>query len=193
MSALKVSSPSNVTSVYIPIIDNFINEEFVKYSFQIKKIANVDRVDFVFNNAKGRREAFVHFNSWHENNEAEKMKNALNRKNNYKFYFHNDNNSMFWPLLINKNPLPYDSPNRISTNIYTIEDKVNNMTQYLNRLQSITLNHMAILGERNNEATMPNKGRRENEITDHSIVNTGVDNPLIPPQLVRQSNGNLDN
>ena len=42
-----VSSIQNVKSLYIPIISSFINEDFVKHSFNIKNIATIERVDFV--------------------------------------------------------------------------------------------------------------------------------------------------
>ena len=64
------SSAQNVNSLYIPIISSFVNEDFVKHSFHIKNIATVDHVDFVFNNAKGRREAFIHIYSWKDNKDS---------------------------------------------------------------------------------------------------------------------------
>lgn len=171
-----VSSTQNVNSLYIPIISSFINEDYVKHSFDVKNIATIDHVDFVFNNAKGRREAFVHIHSWRENKDSTKMKNALVKKNNYKFYFHEENKTMFWPLLINKNPLASDSPNRVSTNNYTIEEKVNTMAQHLNALQSIALNHNAMLQEMHLEVNEPNKRHRSNN-----------EFAVAPPQLVRQN------
>lgn len=172
---------SHVNSLYIPIISSFINEEFVKHSFDVKNIATIERVDFVFNNAKGRREAFVHILTWKDGKDSTKMKNALIKKNNYKFYFHQDNKSMFWPILINKNPLSVDSPNRVSTNNYTIEQRVNTMTQHLNALQSIALNHSAMLQEMNMEGNTSNKRQRSN--------NQEYNNNFIPriPQIVRQN------
>ena len=178
-----VSSIQNVKSLYIPIISSFINEEFVKHSFNIKNIATIDRVDFVFNNAKGRREAFVHILSWQENKDSVKMKNALVKKNNYKFYFHEENKTMFWPILINKNPLPADSPNRVSNNIYTIEERVNTLNQHLNALQSIALNHSAILQEMNVEDNESNKRQRSNN---SEFNNTFI--PSVPiPTIMRQN------
>ena len=176
-----VSSAENVKSLYIPIISSFVNEEFVKHSFNIKNIATIDRVDFVFNNAKGRREAFVHILSWRENKDSVKMKNALVRKNNYKFYFHEENKIMFWPILINKNPLPANSPNRVSNNSYTIEERVNTMNQHLNTLQSIALNHSAILHEMNVEDNESNKRQRFN--------NDEYSNTFIPnlPKIIHQN------
>ena len=172
---------SNVNSLYIPIINSFVNEDFVKHSFDVKNIATIERVDFVFNNAKGRREAFVHILTWKDGKDSTKMKNSLIKKNNYKFYFHLDNKSMFWPLLINKNPLSIDSPNRVSTNNYTIEERVNTMTQHLNALQSIALNHSVMLQEMNVEENTSNKRQRSNE--------EKYNNDYIPPapQIVRQN------
>ena len=177
-----VSSIQNVKSLYIPIISSFINEDFVKHSFNIKNIATIERVDFVFNNAKGRREAFVHILSWRENKDSVKMKNALVKKNNYKFYFHEEHKTMFWPILINKNPLAADSPNRVSTTNYTIEEKVNSMNQHLNALQSIALSHSAMLHTMNVEDNESNKRQRPNsEEYNNTFIPT-------PPGLIRQHN-----
>ena len=175
------SSAQNVNSLYIPIISSFVNEDFVKHSFHIKNIATVDHVDFVFNNAKGRREAFIHIYSWKDNKDSTKMKNALIKKNNYKFYFHEENKTMFWPVLINKNPLASDSPNRISTPNYTIEDKVSSMNHHLNGLQSIALNHSAILQQMHLEPNDSNKRHRSNN------ESCSVSNVMTPPLLMRQS------
>ena len=154
---------SNVNSLYIPIINSFVNEDFVKHSFDVKNIATIERVDFVFNNAKGRREAFVHILTWKDGKDSTKMKNSLIKKNNYKFYFH------------------LDSPNRVSTNNYTIEERVNTMTQHLNALQSIALNHSVMLQEMNVEENTSNKRQRSNE--------EKYNNDYIPPapQIVRQN------
>ena len=165
-----VSSNQNVKSLYIPIISSFINEDFVKHSFNIKNIATIDRVDFVFNNAKGRREAFVHILSWRENKDSKNMRNALIKKNNYKFYFHEENKTMFWPILINKNPLDANSPNRVSNNSYTIEERVNSMNEHLNALQSIALSHSAMLHTMNVEDNQSNKRQRSNEQENNSSI-----------------------
>ena len=172
-----IVSSQNLNSLYIPIISSFINEEFIKYSFHIKNIAIVDRVDFVFNNVKCRREAFVHINSWNDNINSKKMQNALIQKNNYKFYFHEQDNKMFWPLLINKNPLEANSPERVSNSVYTIEDKIEAMNQHLNTLQSIALSHNAMLQNMNvpTENMGSNKRFKPND--------TEYTNDYIPPVI----------
>lgn len=177
MQISSIVSSQNVNSLYIPIISSFINEEFVKYSFHIKDIAIVERVDFVFNNIKGRREAFVHINSWKDNTHSKKMQNALIQKNNYKFYFHEQDHKMFWPLLINKNPLEENSPERVSNSVYTIEEKIHAMNQHLNTLQSIALSHNAMLQNMNvsNEQIGPNKRFKAND--------SEYSNDYIPPTI----------
>ena len=183
MSNTNVSSEkksSTINSIYIPIISSFINEEFITYSFAIKNIAVVDRVDFVFNNNKQRREAFIHISSWKDNIDSRKMQFSLQKKNNYKFYYHEENTKIFWPLLINKNPLNEDSDLRKSNKVYTIEDRVETLSTQLNKLQSITLHNNAILSSigLNNEDKQPNKRNRYDKVDYKNII------PLTVPYAI---------
>jgi len=129
---------TNINSLYIPIISSNIDEDFIKKSFNDKNIATISRIDFVFNNSKSRREAFIHINSWNNSKDAIKMINTLSTKNNYKFYYDNNNNEKFWPLLINKNPITLDPSLNVSlSNDYIIEYRLNMMKDCLYTLESI--------------------------------------------------------
>ena len=174
-------SNSTINSLYIPIVSSFINEEFIKYSFMVKKIASVERVDFVYNNNKERREAFIHIDSWHDNINSKKMQSSLEKKNNYKFYYHEENSKIYWPLLVNKNPLSQNSELRKSNKVYTIEDRVETLSEQLNKLQSITLHNNAILSTMgiNNQDTKPNKRNRyEIKEFQNNIV------PILVPSII---------
>ena len=135
------SSFQNINSLYIPIISSNIDEDFIKKCFNNKNIASINRVDFVFNNNKSRREAFIHINSWNNSKNAIQIINILLSKNNYKFYY-DENNEKFWPLLINKNPIILDPSYNISlSNEYILEYRLNMMKECLLTLESIaTLN-----------------------------------------------------
>ena len=67
------SNACNTVSLYIPIISKNITESYVKQQFFQHKIGCVKNVDFVFNNQKNRREAFIHFKVWFDNKKAKEL------------------------------------------------------------------------------------------------------------------------
>jgi len=88
-------------SLYIPIIQEKISEEYIKSTFNKKNIGKILRVDFVVNIKKNRREAFIHFDEWYESEECKKLKDdIMNPTSKTKLYHTNDR---FWPILVNKN------------------------------------------------------------------------------------------
>ena len=97
-----MTSSSSVLSLYIPIISESTSETYIKKMFVSKNIGKVLRVDFVKNKAKNRKEAFIHFDEWFDNDESKKLKDdILNPESKTRFkYSHGDK---FWPLLVNKN------------------------------------------------------------------------------------------
>lgn len=91
----------SVLSLYIPIIQEKTSEEYIKTTFTRKNIGKILRVDFVMNVKKNRREAFIHFDEWYENEECKKLKDdIMDPTTKTKMYHTNDR---FWPILVNKN------------------------------------------------------------------------------------------
>ena len=90
----------SVLSLYIPIIRN-TSEEYIIKMFKTHNIGKVMRVDFVYNKAKNRREAFVHFDEWFTSEESKQLQEDIldpNTKTQFKYQ-----GEKFWPLLVNKN------------------------------------------------------------------------------------------
>jgi len=96
-------SSSNFLSLYIPIISEYTSETYIKKMFAKKNIGKIAHVDFVKNIAKNRREAFLHFEEWFNNEEANNLKEDILNKDTKTRFKYNDSNK-FWPLLVNKNP-----------------------------------------------------------------------------------------
>lgn len=88
-------------SLYIPIVQEHITEAYVKRQFNDNNIGKVMRVDFVKNISKNRREAFVHFDEWYENETSKALQEDIkNPTTKTRFVYHNNK---FFPLLVNKN------------------------------------------------------------------------------------------
>lgn len=98
-----MSSSSGLLSLYVPIISESTSEAYIKKMFANKNIGKIARVDFVKNIAKNRREAFLHFEEWYTNEEANNLKEDI-LNNDTKTRFKYSNSEKFWPLLVNKNP-----------------------------------------------------------------------------------------
>ena len=92
---------SSVLSLYIPIISEQTSEDYIKATFSKKNIGKILRVDFVVNIKKNRREAFIHFDEWFDNEECKKLKDDILDPNTKTKLYHT--NDRFWPLLINRN------------------------------------------------------------------------------------------
>lgn len=88
-------------SLYIPIVQETITEAYIKRQFQDHNIGKVMRVDFVKNINKNRREAFVHFDEWFDNETSHALQDDIKNPNTRtRFVYHN---KKFFPLLENKN------------------------------------------------------------------------------------------
>tara|TARA_B100001094_G_C17913352_1_gene662308 strand:+ start:246 stop:680 length:435 start_codon:yes stop_codon:yes gene_type:complete len=92
----------SVLSLYIPIISDVISEVYVKKMFKIKNIGTILKVDFVKNKVKNRREAFIHFDEWFDNDDSKKFKNDVLNPDTKTQFKYNDS-GRFWPILVNKN------------------------------------------------------------------------------------------
>ena len=88
-------------SLYIPVVQDHITEAYVKRQFADHNIGKVMRVDFVKNIPKNRREAFVHFDEWFDNETSRALQEDVkNPTTKTRFVYHH---KKFFPLLINKN------------------------------------------------------------------------------------------
>jgi len=91
---------SSVLSLYIPVISEKTSEDYIKSTFSKKNIGKILRVDFVVNIKKNRREAFIHFDEWFDNEECKMLQDdILDPDTKTRLYHTNDN---FWPILVNK-------------------------------------------------------------------------------------------
>ena len=52
-------------SLYIPVIDEKIDQAFITDIFKNLKIGEISRIDFVYS-LVGKKQAFIHFNKWFE-------------------------------------------------------------------------------------------------------------------------------
>ena len=137
-------------SLYIPVIGKNVCAEFVAKKFLEANIGNVERVDFVVNKVKGRREAFVHFSEWFASETANKLKSQLeismSTGEQCQFKYNNDT-QQYWPLLVNKNPLAKDSPERKSNDLYNLENgleySIADMQKQIEQLTFMTKLHDA--------------------------------------------------
>ena len=115
------SNACNTVSLYIPIISKNITESYVKQQFFEHKIGCVKNVDFVFNNKKNRREAFIHFKVWFDNKKAkELLLDIRNEKTKTQFVYYNNK---FWPLLVNKSSRDSKNENYVIEKKETKKDK----------------------------------------------------------------------
>jgi len=100
-------------SLYIPIVHDNDTELKIKTVFKTQKFGEVNNVDFVRNKLKNRREAFVHFKVWYDNDNVTEFMKCLNNPNTKTRIYHTDNK--FWPVLVNRNANPENkNPNYIN-------------------------------------------------------------------------------
>mgnify|MGYP001218047308 CR=1 FL=1 len=93
----------SVLSLYIPIINNGISEQYIKTMFKNNNIGQVMRVDFVKNVEKNRREAFIHFDEWFNTDESKKLKDDILNLDTQTRFVYNTKSNKYWPLHVNKN------------------------------------------------------------------------------------------
>lgn len=172
-----------IASLYIPIVNSETTDEYITKCFNEKNIGNVSRVDFVFNKEKKRREAFVHFSEWFNTDEANRLKTDLeiNIANGKKCRFIYNKN-MYWPILINKNPLDKYSPERKSNSVYEIEERINMIEKKIERLSFMSNVHDANIryiirrcnSEGNNHETPPIKRFKTEDGCSVSLSKEGI-------------------
>lgn len=91
----------SVLSLYVPVIQTHITEAYIKRQFLDHNIGKVMRVDFVKNISKNRREAFIHFDEWFDNEKSKELQDDIKNPNTTtRFVYHH---TKFFPLLVNKN------------------------------------------------------------------------------------------
>jgi hypothetical protein len=129
-------SLSNITSFYIPRVEQSITEEYIVATFQNTYIGYVDRVDFTQIGTKpGFREpapdarfktAYVHFHSFMDSDLSLQIRSQLEEgkeEGGYKFYI---NNRSYWILLKNRRPVQQTlmNINQVVDNARVLEDKM---------------------------------------------------------------------
>ncbi len=88
-------------SLYIPVVQDNITEAYIKRQFFDHNIGKILRVDFVKNLSKDRREAFIHFDEWFDNETSRSLQEDIkNPDTKTRFVYHH---KKFFPLLVNKN------------------------------------------------------------------------------------------
>ena len=141
-----------ILSLYIPVISNNTTHQYITNCFHKKNIGQVSRVDFVFNQQKNRKEAFIHFSEWYNTPEAIQLNQELDESSSTKKCKLVHHNEQFWPLLKNKNPLEKNSPERKSNEVYKIEhqsevevfhDRIADLEKIIKELSFMTKLHDA--------------------------------------------------
>ena len=123
-----ITSSSSVLSLYIPVISKTTSEAYIKKMFTSNKIGKIMRVDFVFNKAKNRNEAFIHFDEWFNTTESMALKEDILNPDTKTQFKYNESNK-FWPLLVNKN-----AHKRVNNPNYEVIDSIKIKIEYKNSL-----------------------------------------------------------
>jgi hypothetical protein len=142
--SITMSSSNEIKSICIPRLSNLYTENDVKYTFKLLSIGQVNRVDFVpIHNHKNNNKinenfqsAFVHFDFFYDTSIAQDTQNYL--YNSIAFKLHLDD-STFWWILNNKNPIPETKLNihQLAENMRLLEEKVKQQEETILRLQEI--------------------------------------------------------
>ena len=119
-------SSYNWSSIYIPVIPNDIEhlqteEELKQFFEQDMQLGSVNRVDFVSrsiaDSASSVRSAYIHFNSWSNNQTARHVRDQIDGRGEFKCmgYYKGDQfkrfaNRRFMVLKMNRSPIPEASP-----------------------------------------------------------------------------------
>jgi len=162
-------SLSNITSFYIPRVEQFITEEYIVATFQHAHIGYVSRVDFTQIGTKpGFREpapdarfktAYVHFQSFIDSDLSLQIRSQLEEegkeegkkegKDGYKFYI---NNRSYWILLKNRRPVQQTlmNINQVVDNARVLEDK---MAEQATQMENVRSTVYQLVGGLYNEKT----------------------------------------
>ena len=125
-------------SVYIPVIDEKINEAFITGIFQNLKIGEISRIDFVYS-LVGKKQAFIHFNKWYDNSKVHELqKKIMSPSANARIIY---DKPKFWPILQNRMPL--DVPHAENINIVSILQ--NKIIELEAKLNAVTVNTAGVI------------------------------------------------
>lgn len=128
-----ITTSSSVLSLYIPIISKTTSEAYIKKMFDSNKIGKIMRVDFVFNKAKERTEAFIHFDEWFDTSESNALKEDILDPNTKTRFKYSTTTTKFWPLLVNKN-----AHKRVNNPNYEILDSSKLKIEYKKTLNMVS-------------------------------------------------------
>ena len=154
------SNSVKTVSLYIPIVSKNITECYVKQQFFQHKIGCVKNVDFVFNNQKNRREAFIHFKCWFDNKKAKDLLlDIKNEETKTQFIYYN---KKFWPLLINKSSKDsknenYENEKKENLNVKEVKDQ----SQVQTELQDQVKTHL--------KEKLKEGGKEKDELSNYTI------------------------
>ncbi len=102
-------------SVYIPIVDEKINDTAIKAVFEHLGLGVISRVDFVYSSL-GKKQAFLHFTEWFDCDKSRKVqRDILDPSVNARLVY---DNPRFWPLFQNRNPV--ENPKLTTPNIIDV-------------------------------------------------------------------------
>jgi len=120
-------------SLYIPVIDEKIDQAFITGIFENLKIGEISRIDFVYS-LVGKKQAFIHFNKWYDNSKVHELqKKIMSPSANARIIY---DKPKFWPILQNRTPL--DAPPAETNNIVAILQ--NKIIELEAKLESLTVN-----------------------------------------------------
>ena len=132
----------SVLSLYIPVISTTVSEQYIIKMFKKHNIGIVLRVDFVKNIKKNRREAFIHFDEWFNNDKSlDLQKDVQNINTKTKFVY--SETGKFWPLLVNKN-----AHKRVNNPNYEILKNNDIVSEYTSSLKLNNKSHNVQLPKR---------------------------------------------
>lgn len=126
----------SVLSLYIPIVSENVSETFIKKMFKDNDIGIVMRVDFVKNIEKNRREAFIHFDEWFNNEKSNIIKEDIKNPETKTRFIYNEKSGKYWPLHVNRN-----AHKRVNNPKYAIISKEEVETSFKNSLNMINSNN----------------------------------------------------
>ena len=130
MEDLGESQTFNSTlSLYIPIVENNINEDTMKTIFAHENLGTISRIDFVYNNL-GKKQAFIHFSEWFNTPKVcEFQAKVMNSKQKARL---NINPGKYWPVYPNHNPLAERPPHLNLIDV--LQDKIASLEHKLSEI-----------------------------------------------------------
>jgi len=103
-------SPAVITSIYLPLVEKNINEEYIRSAFDKAGIANIDAVAFERNGLYNR--VYLNINYWHDTESAYYFIKKLKNPTIETRFVHDNENELWWAVHINKFPHKLENPSK---------------------------------------------------------------------------------